>query len=145
MPTAKEKVFNPEKLQDYILATVVRGEPKEASYKTYVDPEIYDANQAVKVIERNSQFTKILEQVVLEHDVETKRALAAARRKHYERYADLLDQGHETITIAESVKEKAEAMGEQRKNLAIPMISQVIVGNQLQQNSNKFDNSGLIE
>lgn len=141
----RRRPYDPGKVQDYIIATTIRGESKISAFKEYVTNDLKDPISAYQRLERSEQYINILQQVMNDNDVETKKALAKARRKHYERYASLLDHGDSAISTAADSKEKIAAMEAQRSNLAIPMITQMVVGNNNQQSDTKFDNSGLIE
>ena len=141
--------FNPEKVQEYIMATVIQGRPKRESFREIIldgDQEISGSmlGDRVKVLEKSRQYIDILQKTMDEYDVETKKSISAVRRKFYDRYGDLLDEGHKTIEQAETVKDKIEAMNNQRNNLAIPLVANNLIVNQ-QQSPGKFDNSGLIE
>ena len=141
----KRRNYKPEVVQDYILATVIRGEPKLSSFQEYVSDEYSDPKSAYQRMERSDQYINILQKVMQDYDVETNKALAKARQTHFKKYASLLEHGDKTIETAETTKDKVQAMDAQRSNLAIPMITQMIVGGNSSQSDTKFDNTGLIE
>lgn len=135
--------YSPDKIQKYIVATRLEGMTKASAFKEFVNDELSDNSigEAVSSLEKTDRFLAILDVVEGSAMSKAKQAMDKSLEKYYERYGDLLDEGHEAIKAADSIEDKQAAMKEQRANLAMPVILNAQKANQ---EVKGIDTSGII-
>lgn len=138
-----KKTYNPEFIQQYIVATAIEGQGKTLSFKKFIDNSLTDSGvqQAIAKLEVSEQYTAILEMAQQHSNLSVNKAMADAVTKYYKRYGDLLDEGQKAIEGAENTDDRQKMMQEQRSNMMMP----VIVNAQKQARQTKeIDTDGVI-
>lgn len=135
--------YSPDKIQKYIVATRLEGMTKASAFKEFVNDELSDnsVGEAVSSLEKTDRFLAILDVVEGSAMSKAKQAMDKSLEKYYERYGDLLDEGHQAIKAAGNIEDKQAAMKEQRANLAMPVILNAQKANQ---DVKGIDTSGII-